>query len=106
MKLYEPVTNIDDFLPECNMLPTRWRPHAGRRFGASTAARRRSGAACDRAVVAHRQLVGGRFRRTHRRALWRRRRADPLSRPRGGVLAPGQPAYTVIKASDVMIGID
>src|SRR6516165_3090351 len=58
--------------------------HAGRRFGASTAARRRSGAACDRAVVAHRQLVRRRFRRTHRRAVWRRRRADPLSRPRGG----------------------
>src|SRR5262249_9405797 len=31
--------------------------HAGRRFGASTAARRRSGAACDCAVVAHRQFV-------------------------------------------------
>src|SRR5262249_24118967 len=26
MKLYEPATKIDDFLPECNMPPTRWRP--------------------------------------------------------------------------------
>src|SRR5215471_6707566 len=25
-ELYEPVTKIDDFLPECNMPPTRWRP--------------------------------------------------------------------------------
>jgi hypothetical protein len=50
--------------------------HAGRRFGASTAAHRRSGAACDCAVVAHRQLVGRRFRRTHRRAVWRRRGAS------------------------------
>src|SRR5262249_29873680 len=50
--------------------------HAVRRFGASIAARRRSGAACDRALVAHRQLVGRRFRRTHRRAVWRRRGAS------------------------------
>src|SRR5215831_4709 len=57
--------------------------HAGRRFGASTAAHRRSGAACDCALVAHRQSVGRRFRRTHRRAVWRRRRAHALSRPRG-----------------------
>src|SRR5262245_1926142 len=26
MKLYEPATKIDDFLPECNMPPTRQRP--------------------------------------------------------------------------------
>src|SRR5262245_8243008 len=26
MTLYEPVTKSDDFLPECNMPPTRWRP--------------------------------------------------------------------------------
>src|SRR5262245_15100874 len=24
MQLYEPATKIDDFLPECNMPPTRW----------------------------------------------------------------------------------
>src|SRR6266403_2015149 len=33
MKLYEPVTKIDDFLPECNMPPTRWRPMPDVVFG-------------------------------------------------------------------------